>query len=76
MLIPLHFLIFWVFGLIDPRRACTSFHGKKGLKAHRGCSWKKIRDMNYPLDVHLEVLMEMKCFSTKFQGPVKGKTYH
>jgi hypothetical protein len=26
-------LYFGIFGCIDPRRDCTSFHGKKGLKA-------------------------------------------
>jgi hypothetical protein len=29
------------FDFSDPRRACTSFHGKKGLKAHRNCCWVK-----------------------------------
>jgi hypothetical protein len=31
------------FRCTDPRRDCTSFHGKKGLKAHRECSWQKIK---------------------------------
>jgi hypothetical protein len=31
------------FGFSDPRRACTSFHGKKGLKAQRDGGWKKIK---------------------------------
>jgi hypothetical protein len=26
-------LSFGIFGCIDPRRDCTSFHGKKGMKA-------------------------------------------
>jgi hypothetical protein len=43
-----HFIIFtslsfWIFECIDPRRDCTSFHGKKGLNAQRECSWKKIK---------------------------------
>jgi hypothetical protein len=50
---------------LTPRRACTSFHGKKGLKAQRGCSWKNIRAINYPLDAFPKVLRAMKCFSTK-----------
>jgi hypothetical protein len=38
---PLVSLTFWIFGCIDPRRDCPSFHGKKGLKAQRGDNWKK-----------------------------------
>jgi hypothetical protein len=53
------------------RRACTSFHGKKGLKAHRCCSWQKIKATNYPLDARPKVLRAMKCFSIKNQGPFK-----
>jgi hypothetical protein len=34
---------FGIFGCTDPRRDCTSFHRKKGMKAHRECSWKKIK---------------------------------
>jgi hypothetical protein len=37
-------LSFGIFGCTDPRRDCTSFHGKKGLKAQRECSWKKIKE--------------------------------
>jgi hypothetical protein len=29
------FLSFRIFGCIDPRRDCTSFHGKKGVKSQR-----------------------------------------
>jgi hypothetical protein len=36
-------LYFGIFGYTEPRRDCTSFHGKKGLKAQRECSWKKIK---------------------------------
>jgi hypothetical protein len=36
-------LSFGIFGCTDPRRDCTSFHGKKGLKAQRECSWKNIK---------------------------------
>jgi hypothetical protein len=43
-----HFILFTslsfeIFGCTDPRRDCTSFHGKKGLKAQRECSWQKIK---------------------------------
>jgi len=43
-----HFIIFVpipfeIFECTDPRRDCTAFHGKKGLKAQRECSWKKIK---------------------------------
>jgi hypothetical protein len=65
ILLPLYFLIFWVSGLIDPRRDCTSFHGKKGLKAQRCCSWKKIKSNVILLDAHPQVLGTMKCFSKK-----------
>ena len=41
---PFVFLSFWIFGCTDPRRDCTSFHGKKGLKAQREYSSKKIKD--------------------------------
>jgi hypothetical protein len=36
-------LYFGIFGCTDPRRDCTSFYGKKGLKAQRDCSWQKIK---------------------------------
>jgi hypothetical protein len=41
-----HFIIFvsppfGIFGCTDPRRDCTSFHGKKGLKAHRLVAGKR-----------------------------------
>jgi hypothetical protein len=32
---------FGFFGSLTPRRACSSFHGKKRLKDHRCCSWKE-----------------------------------
>jgi hypothetical protein len=43
-----HFILFTslsfvIFECTDSRRDCTSFHGKKGLKAPRECSWKKIK---------------------------------
>jgi hypothetical protein len=31
------------FEFSDPRRACSSLHGKKGLKAHGGDCWQNIR---------------------------------
>jgi hypothetical protein len=34
---------FGIFGCTDPRRDCTSSHGKKGLKAQRECGWKKLK---------------------------------
>jgi hypothetical protein len=34
-------LSFGIFGCIDPRRDCTSFHGKKGLKAQRFVAGKR-----------------------------------
>jgi hypothetical protein len=49
-----------ILGCIDPVRGCPSFYGKKGLKAQRGCSSKKIRDIDYPLDAHPKVPREMK----------------
>jgi hypothetical protein len=38
-----HLLTFGIFGCTDPRRDCPSFHGKKGLKAQRGDSWKNTK---------------------------------
>jgi hypothetical protein len=37
-----------IFRCTDPRRDCPSFHGKKGLKAQRECSWKKIKSNHKP----------------------------
>jgi hypothetical protein len=34
-------LYFGILGCIDPRRDCTSFHGKKGLKAQRFVARKR-----------------------------------
>jgi hypothetical protein len=39
---------FGFLGALTPRRDCTSFHGKKGLKAQRCCSWKILKSNHYP----------------------------
>jgi hypothetical protein len=48
---PFISLSFGIFGCIDPRRDCTSFHGKKGLKAQRECRWKKIKSKTITLRI-------------------------
>jgi hypothetical protein len=58
-------------GLLAPRRDCTSFHGKKELKAQSFCRYKNIKAINYPLDACPKVLRAMKCFSIKFKDLFK-----
>jgi hypothetical protein len=47
MLISFHHFFLFIssyfgfLGIIDSRRACTSFHGKKGLKAQRLVAGKR-----------------------------------
>jgi hypothetical protein len=63
-------------GLIDPRRACTSFHGKKGLKAQRDCSWKKLKAKIITFQMLTQTGLENdEMFLLKDQRPAKANTY-
>jgi hypothetical protein len=60
----------------DPRRDCTSFHGKKGLKAQRCCSWKKIKSNNNTLpDARPRGLKKNEMFLLKILRTCKSKPH-
>jgi hypothetical protein len=61
------FLIFWVFGIIDPKKGLYLISWEEELKVERCCRWKNIGYMDYPLDARPNVLRAMKCFSKKFK---------
>jgi hypothetical protein len=69
-------LSFGIFGCIDPRRDCTSFHGKKGMKAQRECSWKKIKSKTITFHMLTQRGLENnEMFLLKNQRPAKKYTY-
>jgi hypothetical protein len=54
---------FGIFSCTNLRRDCTSFHGKKGLKAQRLVAGKILNPIINLLDAHLGILRKMKCLS-------------
>jgi hypothetical protein len=67
-------LSFGIFGCTDPRRDCTSFHGKKGLKAQRECSWKKIKSKTITFHMLTQRGLENdETFLLKNQRPARNK---
>jgi hypothetical protein len=69
-------LSFGIFGCIDPRRVCTSFHGKKGLKAQKNCSWKKIKSKTITFQILAQRCLENnETFLLKNQRHVKENTH-
>jgi hypothetical protein len=53
------------------RRDCTSFHGKKGLKAQMECSWKKIKSNHEPSRCSLRDPEKNEMLLEKIDGPMK-----
>jgi hypothetical protein len=73
---PFISLSFGIFGCTDPRRDCTSFHGKKGLKAQRECSWKKIKSKTITFQMLSQRGLENnETFLLKNQRPAKANTH-
>jgi hypothetical protein len=73
---PFISLSFGIFGCTDPRRDCTSFHGKKGLKAQRECSWKKIKSKTITFQMLAQRGLENnETFLLKNQRPAKANTH-
>jgi hypothetical protein len=74
-----HFIIFTslsfgIFECIDPRRDCTSFYGKKGLKAQTECSRQKIKAKTITFQMLVQGGLENnKTFLLKNQRPTRNK---
>jgi hypothetical protein len=67
-------LSFGIFGCTDLRRDCTSFHGKKGLKAQRECSWKNIKSKTITFQMLSQRGLENnEMFLLKNQRPARNK---
>jgi hypothetical protein len=63
-----HFILFvpiyfWIFRCTDPRKDCTSFHGKKGLKAQRLVVGKRKYPIINLLDYRIGIPRTMRCLS-------------
>jgi hypothetical protein len=70
----LHLLIFLDFGCTDPTRDCTYFHGKKGMKDQRECSWKNTKEKT--ITIHMLAQRGLKnneTFLLKNQRPTTSK---
>jgi hypothetical protein len=73
---PLASLSFGIFGCTDPRRDCPSFHGKKGIKAQRECSWKKDKSQIITFQMLTQRGLENnEIFLLKIQRPAKENTH-
>jgi hypothetical protein len=73
---PLISFSFGIFGCTDPRRECTSFHGKKGLKAQRGMSLAKDKSQIITFQMLAQRGLEnSEMFLIKNQRLAKENTY-